>query len=29
MQKPLSQMTLQELWQLFPIQLKEYNPQYP
>lgn len=29
MQKPLSEMTLQELWQLFPIQLKEYNPQYP
>ena len=29
MQKPLSEMTLQELWQLFPIQLKNYNPQYP
>ena len=26
--KPLTEMTLQELWQLFPIVLKEHNPQY-
>lgn len=28
MVKPLSEMTLAELWQLFPIVLKEYNPEY-
>ena len=27
--KELSEMTLEELWQLFPIILKEYNPEYP
>lgn len=26
--KKLSEMTLQELWQLFPIILAEYNPEY-
>ncbi len=29
MVKELSEMTLEELWQLFPIVLKEYNPEYP
>ena len=29
MPKPLSEMTLTELWELFPIQLREYNPCYP
>lgn len=29
MEKDLSEMTLDELWQLFPIILKEYNPEYP
>lgn len=28
MENKLSEMTLEELWQLFPIILKEYNPQY-
>jgi len=28
MRKDLSEMTLRELWQLFPIILKEHNPQY-
>ena len=28
MVKKLSEMTLEELWQLFPIILKEHNPQY-
>lgn len=27
--KELSEMTLEELWQLFPIIQKEYNPEYP
>jgi len=26
--RKLSEMTLEELWQLFPIVLKEYNPEY-
>lgn len=26
--KELSEMTLEELWQLFPIILKEHNPKY-
>lgn len=26
--KPLSEMSLEELWQLFPIILKEHNPEY-
>ena len=26
MKKPLSEMSLEELWQLFPIQLTEYKP---
>lgn len=26
--KELSEMTLEELWQLFPIILKEHNPEY-
>ena len=26
--KELSEMTLKELWQLFPIILKEHNPEY-
>lgn len=29
MQKELSEMTLEELWALFPIILKDYNPDYP
>ena len=29
MPKSLSEMTLTELWELFPIQLREYNPRYP
>lgn len=28
MAKPLSEMTLEELWQLFPIILKEHNTEY-
>lgn len=28
MGKPLEEMTLEELWRLFPIQLSSYNPQY-
>ena len=28
MKKPLSEMTLEELWELFPIILKEHNPEY-
>lgn len=28
MPKPLSEMTLEELWELFPIILKEHNPAY-
>ncbi|MGM0548086.1 MAG: GrpB family protein, partial [Bacillota bacterium] len=27
MSKSLSEMSLEELWQLFPIILKEYNPE--
>lgn len=27
--KELSEMSLEELWDLFPIILKEYNPEYP
>lgn len=27
--KELSEMTLEELWELFPIVLREYNPEYP
>lgn len=27
--KKLTDMSLEELWQLFPIVLKEYNPKYP
>jgi Uncharacterized conserved protein len=27
--KELSEMTLEELWELFPIVLKEYNAEYP
>lgn len=29
MKKKLSAMTLTELWQLFPILLRPYNPEYP
>lgn len=29
MPKELSEMSLEELWELFPIILKEYNPEYP
>lgn len=29
MKKTLDEMTLEELWTLFPILLKEYNPLYP
>ncbi len=29
MNKKLSEMSLEELWQLFPIIIKEYNPSYP
>ncbi len=29
MAKELSEMTLEELWELFPIMLKEYNTEYP
>jgi len=29
MPKELSEMTLEELWELFPIILKEYNSEYP
>lgn len=29
MKKDLSEMSLEELWQLFPIILKDYNPAYP
>lgn len=29
MPKPLSELSLEELWDLFPILLKEYNPAYP
>lgn len=28
MKKSLSEMTLEELWQIFPIILKDYNPEY-
>lgn len=28
MKKALPEMSLEELWQLFPIRLKEHNPQY-
>lgn len=28
MKKQLSEMSLEELWELFPIILKEHNPQY-
>lgn len=28
MPKPLSEMTLEELWQLFPILLRDHNPAY-
>lgn len=28
MGKPLSEMSLDELWELFPIILKEHNPSY-
>ncbi len=28
MSKSLSEMSLEELWQLFPIILKEHNPEY-
>ncbi|MGM0498943.1 MAG: GrpB family protein, partial [Bacillota bacterium] len=28
MPKSLSEMSLEELWQLFPIILKEHNPEY-
>ena len=28
MKKALSEMTLEELWELFPVILKEHNPQY-
>lgn len=28
MEKPLSEYTLEELWQLFAIELKEYNNNY-
>ena len=28
MKKQLAEMTLEELWELFPIVLKEHNPQY-
>ncbi|ADO77902.1 hypothetical protein [Halanaerobium praevalens] len=28
MSKSFSEMSLEELWQLFPIILKEYNPEY-
>jgi len=28
LEKQLSEMALKELWELFPIVLKEYNPQY-
>ncbi|WP_432404238.1 GrpB family protein [Wukongibacter sp. M2B1] len=28
MGKPLSEMTLEELWELFPIILREHNPEY-
>ncbi|MCI1931154.1 MAG: GrpB family protein [Clostridia bacterium] len=28
MEKELSEMTLEELWELFPIILKEHNPEY-
>ena len=28
MSKPLSEMSLEELWQLFPIQLEEHDPQW-
>lgn len=29
MSRPLSELTLEELWQLFPIMLSEYNPAWP
>lgn len=29
MDKPLSEMTNEELWALFPIILREYNPEWP
>ena len=29
MEKELSEMTLEELWELFPIILKDYNEEYP
>lgn len=29
MLKELSEMTIEELWELFPILLKDYNPDYP
>ncbi|MEO3947489.1 hypothetical protein [Gorillibacterium sp. CAU 1737] len=28
MTKPLADMTIEELWRLFPIILKEHNPDY-
>ncbi|MFW5873764.1 MAG: GrpB family protein [Bacillota bacterium] len=28
MKKRLTEMSLEELWELFPIRLKEYNPEY-
>ena len=28
MKKQLSEMSLEELWELFPIILKDYNPEY-
>ena len=28
MKKQLSEMSLEELWELFPIILKDYNPDY-
>ncbi|MCQ2397671.1 MAG: GrpB family protein, partial [Lentisphaeria bacterium] len=29
MNRPLSELTLEELWQLFPIVLSEYDPAWP
>ena len=29
MEKPLSEMTTEELWKLFPVILREHNPCYP
>ncbi|MFW6269329.1 MAG: GrpB family protein [Bacillota bacterium] len=28
MKKRLTEMSLEELWELFPIRLREYNPEY-